>query len=69
MYQTYYNETIIIAGRHYIGKKVLDKVFDTEAEAERHCRNCVGIQAVGDNYIEHELNYEEVFADTKYLDI
>lgn len=62
-YQCYYNETL--GDKHYIGKKILDKVFDTEEEAERYCRGHVGIQELGDgDYIEHEMRYEEIPART-----
>ena len=71
-YQCYYNETINVeqsdgSTRSYIGKKVLTDSFDTEAEAERYCRTHVGAQKVGDDYIENDMNYEEVDASTRTI--
>ena len=60
-YQCYYNETIYCNGRSYNGKRVNDKCFDTEAEAEKYCNSHVGITEHSDgSYDEHEMNYDEI---------
>lgn len=55
-YQCYWHKVVHIGMRKYIGAKVLDKVFDTEDEAERYCNTHVEFQ--GDE--EREIKYEEI---------
>lgn len=66
-YQCYYNETIFIENNDgypvpVIGKKVVipEALFDTEAEAEHYCCSNVGSQQCGNEWIENDINYEEV---------
>ena len=60
-YQCYYNETIICNGRAYIGKRIDEKCFDTEEQAERYCEENMGITEYSDgSYDEHEMMYEEI---------
>lgn len=60
-YQCYYNETIYVNGVAYVGKRVNEKCFDTEEEAEKYCHWNVGITEYEDgSYIEHEMQYDEI---------
>lgn len=64
-YQCYYYKTVFIEtpdgrSRGHQGKKVLTDCFDNEADAEKYCRTHVGSQKVGDEWIENEMEYEEV---------
>ena len=68
-YQCYYYTTVFIEtpdgrSRGHQGKKVLTDVFDNEADAEKYCRTHVGSQKVGDEWIENEMEYEEVDGGT-----
>ncbi len=61
-YQCYYNETIFIGERAYIGKKVIvpEAIFDTENEAEQYCNSHYGWQQRGDEWIDNEMSWDEV---------
>lgn len=64
-YQCYYYTTVFTEAPNgepvgHEGRKVLTEVFDNEADAERYCRTHVGPQKHGDEWIENEMNYEEI---------
>lgn len=69
-YQCYYYTTVFTEtpdgrSRGHQGKKVLTEVFDNEADAEKYCRTHVGSQKVGDEWIENEMEYDEIDASTE----
>jgi hypothetical protein len=60
-YQCYYNETLLINGREYVGKRINTECFNSEEEAEKYCIGNVGIQEFSNgSYRECEMNYDEI---------